>query len=217
MIYVPCAHGYETTRMDGTGGIFNGRLIQYDNLAGGSFTVGAVLTNLTSGGTATIHEIVILTATTGKLVLENDTVTWSNNDALQQGGVTADLNMVSLPWWHIYALGGWQDGTKVYTRPAYIDSIVVERPWTGTGSFPNILVLDWPETFLRDGPPLSVSTMMGFTPAGAATKGSYEIPIRWSSRRGTLVRFENTGEQARIAVLWKPLGSSGTRSFVQRF
>lgn len=210
MTYATRHYGFATQRMDGTaatGAIFNGIQIPYSTLAGGNFTIGSPITDTTTAATGTVRDVIEDTATTGRLAIEAPTGSFNATDNLQQGGVTAVQSGGGLRWDDIYTPGGFLDGATVRTRPGTVHSIIVERPWIPGAGTSNILVINWPDTRLAEGPPVSGDTAAAYQPSGAATTGSYTIPVYFHAPIGVLIRFENLAPSvARIAVAYAPHG-----------
>lgn len=79
-------------------------LVPYDNEATGPFTVGNTLTNTTDGSTTGIIRGLQDDGATGLLVVSGVTSkTWANNDAIGDGGATANINgSVSRTQWLLY-------------------------------------------------------------------------------------------------------------------
>lgn len=209
MTYDSARYGFETQRMDGTatGAVFNGIQFSYSTLAGGNFTLGGTITDTTTAATGIIRDIIIDSATTGRLAVEAPTGLFNNTNNLQQGAVTAVQSSGSLAWSDIYAPGGFLEGVTLRTRPGTIHQIIVERPMvTGAGTS-NILVLNWPDTRLAAGPPVSGNTSSAYQPVGAATTGSYDIQVHFDAKKGMLMRFENLAPSvALICAVFKPHG-----------
>lgn len=211
MTYESRHYGFETMRLDGTfssGGVFNGIQIAYTTLAGGSFSIGSTITDTTTAATGTIRDIIVDTATTGRLAIEAPTGNFNDTNNLQQGAVTAVQTGSSLSWTDIYTPGGFLEGTTARTRPGTVHSILVEVPWVPAGGgTSNILVINWPDTRLAAGPPVSGNTALALQPTGATTTGSYVVELHVKTPRGLLVRFENIAPSAaRIVVVYTPLG-----------
>lgn len=211
MTYETYPHGFETQRLNGafsTGGIFNGIQLAYDNLAGGNFVIGQPILDTTTGATGTVRDVIVDTATTGRLAIENPLGTFANNDGLQQGAVTALQDGGVFRWDDLYALGGETRGDTVYTRPGVVHSIIVERPFiVAAGGTANVLVLDRNDQRLAEIPPVSGDTSMAFVITGTATQGSYPIPIHFQARKGIIVRFENLAPSTGlIAVVYRSFG-----------
>lgn len=216
MSYEQYRHGFETIRLDGSfaaGGIFNGIHFSYSTLAGGNFVNNQVITDTTTAATGTVRDIIIDSATTGRLAVEAPTGAFLSGNNLQQGAVTAVMSSGSFPWGDLYALGGRVQldpltGLTVYTRPGLVHSIIVERPFvTAVGGTSNILVLDRLDQRIAAIPPVSGDTSSAYIPNGAATQGSYVIPVNQQCRLGIVIRFENlVPSTGLIAVVFKSFG-----------
>lgn len=208
MTYDSARSGFMTQRMDGTatGAVFNGIAFSYSTLAGGNFTLGGTITDTTTAATGIIRDIIIDSATTGRLAVEAPTGNFLITNNLQQGGVTAVQSTGAIAWSDIYAPGGFLEGVTLRTRPGTMHQIIVERPWVPGVGTSNILVLNWPDTRLAAGPPVSGNTSSAYQPAGAATQGSYDIQVHFDAKKGLLMRFENLTSSAVICAVFKPHG-----------
>lgn len=127
-------------------------------------------------------------------------------------GVTGGIS--TGPWSDFIVPGGKTDGITVFTRPGIVHSVIIERVHDLGFPFPNILVLDFPDTPIVPGPPNSGSTSVGLTPAGLATNPSFTVELHMQCFQGILIRFDNQGAQSRIAVVYKPMGRN---DFVKRY
>lgn len=111
-------------------------------------------------------------------------------------------------WGNFYAPGGYSDGVRVRTRPAYVESVIVERPVliTDNGSF-GFLLFNLKDPLIASGPPQSGVTYATYGLTGATTQGSYVIPVQADFVRGLLIRFENFGAATgRLTVVYHSLG-----------
>jgi hypothetical protein len=116
---------------------------------------------------------------------------------------------LSIPGWeHYYAPGGYTDGVRVRTRPAYVESVIVERPVliTDSGSF-GFLIFNVKDPLISAGPPGSAGTTATYGLPGATTQGSYVVPVQSAFDRGLFIRFENFGvATGRITVVYHSFG-----------
>lgn len=124
-------------------------------------------------------------------------------------------------WTNRYNLGGYTDGNILRVRPGVVHSVIFEDVDRATpGNFPNILIHDEDDLDSTSAADLaklgSGFTVLALEPIGTASQGSVAVPVNHFFRRGIWVTFTNTGNQARIAVVYKSYALDPYKNFIQR-